>query len=50
MIPTSVICLSITVAAVLAGGIFHCINDVTSLIGYSGIALTFYMLNLARTC
>lgn len=44
MIPTSVICLSITVAAVLAGGIFTVFNDVTSLIGYSGIALTIYMI------
>lgn len=44
LIPASIIGLSITVVAVLAGGIFKVFNDVTSLIGYGGIALIVYMI------
>lgn len=44
LIPASMIGLASTIVAVLAGGVFKVFNDVTSLIGYGGIALIIFMM------
>ena len=45
LIPVSILGLVITAIAVFEGGVFRVFNDVTSLVGYSGIALIVYMMH-----
>lgn len=44
LIPISIIGLLITSMAFSIGGVFRVFNDVTSLVGYAGIALIVYMI------